>query len=800
MKKITVLFVIVVMTPVLAFSQYSIEGRVTDQTTGETLSGAHIVVNGTFLTTISDPDGLYKISNLKKGTYDLMVSYIGYKTQHIEVQLDHSLTLNIQMIPSPITEETVIIKATRANEKIPETYTNVTRKEINEVNLGKDMPFILSMTPSLTMTSDAGNDIGYSAIQIRGTDITRINVTINGVPLNDAESQDVYWVDLPDLATSVQDIQIQRGVGTSTNGDAAFGASVNIQTAVLHPEPYANLDNNLGSFHSVRNSLTAGTGLIKDKFAFDTRLSRITSAGYIDRASSDLRSYFLTGGYYGNKTILKINVFSGLEKTYQAWGGVPSNVIDTNRTYNPEGEYINDEGKIDYYDNQTDNYKQDHVQVVLSQEIGHYFIFNLTLHHTHGIGYYESYMTDQKLSSYGPGIFIADSGVARSDLIRQKWLDNLFSGCVFSILYNDHKRTSLTLGGSWNTYDGEHYGHVIWARDAIVRDKEIKYYSDTGDKTDGNIFAKMEYTLATKLNLYGDVQFRNIEYKLKGTDDKLRNVTQSHRYTFFNPKLGLIYTITDKHKAYFSFGIANREPNRRNYLDADSSRQPSPERLNDFELGYQFSLPHFKLGVNLYYMDYNDQLVLTGEINNVGDPIMVNVPKSYRAGIETTAGAYILKNLQWNANASFSRNKILDFTEYIDNWDTGGQDSKFLGTTDLSFSPDLIINNIFNYEPLKNLNFILSSKYVGKQYIDNTSSNHRKLDPYFINNLIIRYDIKTTIIKNIGISFMINNLFSAKYEANAWIYRYIYEGKEQYMDGYFPQAGINFMAGLNLQF
>jgi iron complex outermembrane receptor protein len=784
--------------PLITDAQFEISGTITDKTTGNNLSGAHLTLVGTFKKTLSDPFGNFAFTDLKKGEYTLSVTYLGYQKSEQQIELIRDTSLIITLLPDTIMVDEVIIRSTRADVISPETYTNINRKEINETNLARDLPFLLNSTPSVTTTSDAGNGIGYTGIQIRGTDMTRINITINGIPLNDPESQDVFWVDLPDFASSADNIQVQRGVGTSTNGAAAFGASVNIQSLILQSEPYAQLQGVYGSFNTLKTNLMAGTGLIRDKFTFDARLSKITSDGYIDRASSDLGSFFVSGGFYSDKTILKVNIFSGKEKTYQAWEGVPSNVLDTNRTYNPAGLYV--DGQVKYYDNQTDNYDQTHFQLLLSQQMGQLFTLNLAAHYTKGKGYYESYMTDQKLSKYGEGIFIADTGTLYSDLIRQKWLDNDFSGMTFSLLYTEHKRINITFGGALNTYNGDHYGYVIWTKKALVKDMERPYYKSTGKKTDANVYLKANYSLTRKINLLADLQFRKVNYSIEGIDDKLLNIDQHPTFNFFNPKLGASYAFNDMHKVYFSFGIANREPNRRNYLDADQGYQPVAEKLSDYELGYDLSFERTKIGLNLYYMDYKNQLVLTGEINNVGDPIMVNVPKSYRAGIELSAGYLILNNLEWQANLTLSRNKIKNFTEFIDNWDTGGQDSQYIGTTDLSFSPDIIVNNSFRFEPVKHLVLTLESKYVSKQFIDNTSDENQILKPYFINNLRINYDIPMTVFKNIGLTLMANNIFNVNYETNAWIYKYRYEGREQYMDGYFPQAGINFMAGLTLLF
>ncbi len=800
MKRLIVFVAFLACLPFLTFSQYTISGIVYDKETKTTLAGAHVIMPGTFKSTISGTKGEFKISGLQKGEITLKITYMGYKSFIGEYYLQGDLIKHVELEKSPIMQDAVIIKATRAYDRTPVVYSTLTKKEIKKVNLGKDLPYLLKFGPSVTITSDAGNDVGYSSIRIRGTDMRGINVTINGIPLNDPESHNVFWVDLPDFSSSVENIQIQRGVGTSTNGAAAFGASINIQTNSLEAEPYAAVNTSFGSFNTYKNNLALGTGLIGDKFSFDARISKIVSDGYIDRASSDLTSLFASGAFYGKSTLLKINYFTGKEKTYQAWEGVPSDSLKTNRTYNPAGAYFDDNGSVQYYDNQTDNYKQDNFQLTIAQELGSKFLINLATHYTKGKGYYESYKTDQKLEKYGEEYFISDSSVTRSDLVRQKWLDNDFSGITFSGIYDSKRKLKLTIGGAWNTYSGDHFGYVIWAKEALIKNKDKQYYFNNGKKTDMNVFAKVDYAIGNKLNIYGDIQYRYIDYLVKGTHDNLMVIDHNPLFNFFNPKMGLFYVISDKHKTFFSFAIANREPSRRNYIDADPGKTPTYETLYDYELGYDYSSAKARAGLNLYYMDYNNQLVLTGEINNVGDPIMVNVPASFRMGIEINAAAKIFNFLSWDINLTVSRNQIKNFTEYIDNWDTWTQESIVLGTTDLSFSPGIITTNRFTFEPTPGLDITIASKYVGKQYIDNTSSDERKLNAYFINDLILNYHLNTSLLKELGINLIVSNIFNEKYETNAWIYRYIMEGKERYMDGYFPMAGFNFQAGVFVKF
>jgi iron complex outermembrane receptor protein len=785
------------------YSQVTVSGIITDKTAGTFLSGAHVSVENTFITVLSGTDGKYRISGLKAGLQTFHVSYMGFSTIVAPMVLKQDTLINFPMETNAILGEEVNIIATRAHDKTPTTYSTLSPAEIEKVNLGQDLPFIIENTPSVVVTSDAGTGIGYTGINIRGSDLTRINVTLNGIPVNDAESQGVWFVDLPDLASSSNSIQVQRGVGTSTNGAGAFGASINIQTNPLTPDPYGELTSSGGSFNTLKNTFRFGTGLIKDRFAFDGRISRITSDGYIDRAFSKLTSFALSGGYYGKKTTLKFNVFSGYEKTYQAWEGVPKDSLATNRTYNPAGQYTDANGNIHYYDNQTDNYTQTHYQLLFSQEINRNVNLNAGLHYTKGFGYYESYAPSQSFSSYGLKNVIGNDTITSTDLVNQKWLDNDFYGITFSGNYSNQAKLKVTVGGAWNTYYGKHYGKVIWAQYASDGDSQRHWYDGTGTKKDFNIFTKVSYQVLRKLNLFADLQYRYIFYTLGGTLEDLRSLDQHHAFDFFNPKLGVYFDLSNKQNIYFSFAVGNREPNRNNYEVAEPSNFPTNETVNDWELGYNLKLPNFMAGINLYYMDYLNQLVLTGKINSVGEAIMTNVPKSYREGIEITAGANIFRWLKWDINSTFSLNKIRDFTEYVDAYDAAGnftgQISTFHGNTDLSFSPGVILQNNIKFIPLKNLSLTITSRYIGKQYIDNTSNNNRILEPYFINSILAAYTIKTHWIREIGFSLMANNIFSNRYETNAWVYPYYQDGTLYESNGYFPQALLNFLFGITLK-
>ncbi len=777
-------------------AQQSLTGTIYDMNSGEILPGAHIVLENTYLTAISGTDGTYNFHRLKKGNYTVNVSYVGYESIHRDITLEGDMKEDFRLTPTAIMQDEVVIRGIRTFKQDPPSMSNINEKEISNENLGQDLPYILALSPSTVITSDAGNGVGYTNMRIRGTDVSGINIMVNGIPLNDPESHGVFWVNMPDLASSVNNLQIQRGVGTSTNGAAAFGASINIQTKQYSADPYAEINSSMGSYKTFKNTLKFGTGLIKGRWTVDGRVSLITSDGYIDRASSNLKSFYLSGAYHGEKSLYRINIFSGKEKTYQSWYGVPKDSLKTNRTYNP---YT--------YENQTDNYQQDHFQFFYAREINKSWRLNAALFYIRGRGYYESYKDDKSFLSYGlPDIMIGGDTITNTDLVQQKWLDNHFYGLTWSVNYKKDK-LDLVLGGGGNQYDGDHFGEIIWAQYASNMDKDYEWYRNNGLKTDMNFYAKANYQVLEKLNVYADLQYRIINYKIKGTHDDLRDISQEHDFNFFNPKFGLVYDINAKHRTYFSFGVANREPNRSVYRDASPGEEPTYETLYDYELGYKFSSTHIAFSGNLFYMDYNNQLVLTGKINNVGAPVMTNVKDSYRAGIELQAGIRLAKRLTWDLNASFSQNKINNFIAYVDNWDYWDdpdnqvyQYTDTIGTTDISFSPSITAGSLLNYEVIDDLHLSLVSNYVGKQYVDNTSNEDRKLNPYFLNDFRVQYTLRTNLIKEINFHFQLNNIFNVEYESNAWVYRYVSGGQESAQDGYFPQAPINYFVGIGLKF
>jgi iron complex outermembrane receptor protein len=788
--------------PGVVFSQYILSGKVTDIDSGEGLPGAHVSLLESGLNTVTDVQGMYNVEGLAAGTYTIEVSFVGYKKEVLTVELKANRVMDVQLTYTSVMGDEFIVRSTRVDENSPTAYSMIDRRQISESNTGQDLPYILQLSPSVVTTSDAGGGIGYTGIRIRGTDITRINVTMNGVPVNDPESHAVYFVDLPDLASSVDNIQVQRGVGTSVNGAAAFGASINIQTTNLKQDPYGELSSLAGSFNTFKNSARFGSGLIDGKWAFDGRFSAISSDGYVDRGWSDLSSFYLSGGYYGKKTILKAIVTSGREKTYQAWYGTPLDSLSANRTYNPSGEMYGPDGSIvGYYDNQTDNYKQDYYQLHFVQKLNDNLDLSSALFYTRGKGYYESYRNMDTYAEYGfEDVIIGGDTIRETNLVRQKWLDNDFYGMNLAINYN-RNRLKVTLGGGYNYYEGAHFGYIIWAEHSSDSFINKPWYENTGNKSDYHLFGKVNYLVGASLSLYADFQYRGIDYHIDGIHDNLRDLTQSHSFGFFNPKAGVHYSVNERNAFYASVAVANREPNRNAYRDADPGQEIRPERLVDYEAGYRFTGQRASLQGNMYYMDYTDQLVLTGQINNVGDAILVNVPESYRAGFELVAGWQVAKALRWEFNATWSSNKIKNFVSYTDDWDAWPEQKvEELGTTDISFSPDLTAGSILTWEVLRNFKASLISNYVGRQYIDNTSSKDRSLDPYFINNLRFNYTVKTKLLREIEFMLSLNNIFNEEYETNAWVYRYIYDGAEYEMNGYFPQARIHLFGGVSLRF
>lgn len=665
----------------------------------------------------------------------------------------------------------VLVSAVRVTAKTPVTFSNLDKKDIKYRNLGQDIPILMNYLPSVVTTSDAGNGFGYTGIRVRGSDATRVNVTINGIPYNDAESQGTFWVNMPDFASSVESLQLQRGVGTSTNGSSAFGASLNMLTDNYASKANGEVSSSYGSFNSRKNTVKFSTGLLNDHFELAGRLSTLKSDGYIDRASSDLKSYFLQGTYVGKTTLIKALVFGGTEKTYQSWNGIDGETLNTNRTFNSAGMYTDEAGNVRFYDNETDNYQQDHYQLHWNESFSDKWSTNLAVHYTKGKGYYENYKEDADMAEYG---LLPVDAIATTDLVRQKWLDNDFYGTTFSVKYKDEK-FDVIFGGGWNKYEGDHYGKVIWARYASQSELGDHYYDDFSTKTDGNIFAKANYQFTEKLSFYGDLQYRNVQYKANSIETGLVD----DNFNFFNPKAGLNYEINQKNTLYFSYARANREPNRTDYEGGNVK----PEKLNDFELGWRFNSDKFQLNSNFYYMAYKDQLILTGTLDDVGSPIRSNSEKSYRLGFEVDATIKLSEKFMLRPNFTLSSNKNVDLAVEGQNY----------GTTSIAYSPEVIAGNIIVYSPIENLHISLLQKYVGEQYMNNIELPEAKLADYFVNDLNVSFEIKPkSIFKSIMITGLVNNILDKKYVSNGYMYDvYPY---------YYPQAGINFLAGLTLKF
>ena len=708
--------------------------------------------------------------------------------------------------------EEVQVKGVNAGEKTPVSYTNLSEKEIEKTNLGQDLPYLISLTPSVISSSDAGAGIGYTYMTIRGSDANRINVTINGIPLNDSESQGVWWVNMPDFTSSVSNIQIQRGVGTSKNGGSAFGASVNLQTNGLIKNKYLNTSNTLGSFNTVKNNIEFGTGLLDNNLSFDGRVSRINSDGYIDRSFSDLKSFYLSGGYYGKSSTIKAIVFTGHERTYQAWYGVPKTYLNTNRTFNPYN-----------YENEVDDYGQTHFQLHYNEQINNKTFLNLTTHYTQGSGYYEQYKGSEynSLINFGAEATLADYGISdttingdtisTTNLVRRKWLDNDFYGFTFSLNHSSNK-INFILGGAANSYSGAHFGRVVSTE--IHGDLDHEYYRNDATKNDMNIYLRTDYTITNKLNAYLDLQTRFVNYTFEGFNENGDIANQTVDLKFFNPKYGLFYSLSNNSSFYVSYSEGKREPNRNDYIESSPNSRPKPEILFDTELGYRYNSKYINLGINLYNMDYKNQLVNTGEINDVGASVHSNIDESYRRGVEIETNLKLSRKLNWSGNITFSENKIVAHSEYIDNWDTWGKDTINYQNTDISFSPNIIAKSQLSYD-LGNLQASWIIKHIGNQYIDNSQSLDRMLEKYTLNNILFSYDINLGDIKNAKITLLVNNILNKEYINRAWIYRFSSEGwdptsgedSDPYINkdsdgynmiGYFPQATRNYLLGLTL--
>tara|TARA_R100000935_G_scaffold27288_1_gene47382 strand:+ start:57332 stop:59509 length:2178 start_codon:yes stop_codon:yes gene_type:complete len=695
------------------------------------------------------------------------------------------------------TLEEVLIQSVRVKADSPITHSNLSAEDIEKRNLGQDIPILLNYLPSVVTTSDAGAGVGYTYIRVRGSDASRINVTLNGIPFNDAESQGTFFVNLPDFSSSVQSLQLQRGVGTSTNGSGAFGASLNLLTDAVSEEAYGEIANSFGSFNTRKHSVKFSTGLLNEHFEISGRLSNIASDGYVDRATSDLKSYFLQAAFKDNNTLIKAITFGGREETYQAYYGIDAETLATDRTFNPAGLYTDEDGNIQFYDNEVDNYAQDHYQLLWNQRYNNNWSSNVALNYTYGRGYFEQYKEDEDFETYGfEPIVIGETTINTTDLVRRRWLDNDFYAVNANINYKDTS-WDISSGLFYSLYDGDHYGEVIWAQFAGGSEIRDRYYFGTGDKSEFTIFGKATYRINDQWSVFGDLQGRFVAYKADGTTSDLIVLNDEQTYEFFNPKAGASFQLNKSNQFYASYGRANREP-RRSDFEQDIF---TAETLDDFELGWRFGSPNVSVNSNLFYMNYQNQLVLTGALDDVGQPLRETSGNSYRLGLEVDAEITILDNLKALPNIALSTNKNQDFFFSRDGQLTN------LGNTNISYSPEIVAGNAILYSPVSNLEIGFLSKFVGEQFMGNIDSEASKLDSYFINDLNINYTLTNIpFVREVLLQGLVNNIFNVKYVSNGYFFTFdddfsnppavtTVEGA-----GFFPQATINFLVGATVKF
>lgn len=815
-KKIAKVFFATALTYSMSVQAQSVLSGQVRSTSGEPVPFAVIGIKNTQLAATSAADGSFKFKSLKNDVYIITTKSVGYLDKTDTLNLSGDFVFNPVLLESNKQLDEVVVNATRVDKNNGMAYSNVDAETLKKQNLGQDAPYMLNQLSNVVVNSDAGNGVGYTSLRIRGSDATRINVTINGVPVNDAESQGTFWVNMPDLTSSVNNIQVQRGVGASSNGAGAFGASINFQTNDLKDKPYANVTSTGGSFGTFRNTLAAGTGLLNNKFTLDARASNITSDGYIDRAKSNLQSYYIAGGYYGKKSVIKFINFLGQEKTYQAWNYVLEDSIKKgNRTYNSCGEYYDANGNLKYYKNETDNYKQNNFQLHFIHQVNSKMSFNITGHYTKGAGYYEQYKNPKKedlagssgasFSTYGlSDVMIGGDTITKTNLIRRLWLDNDFAGGIFNFNYTANSQLMFTLGGGYNSYFGKHIGKIVWAQYASTAEIDHEYYKNSANKNDGNVYLKTNYKPVSNLNVFLDLQVRKVDYRFLGFNDSLVEKMQNQTYTFFNPKLGLSYDASKQLNIYASFAMGNKEPNRDDFVQSSPRSRPKPEQLMDIEAGLKYALKKFYFAANFYNMQYKDQLVLNGQINNVGAYNRMNVASSFRRGIELEFNAALNKYLALGANLALSQNKIKNFVEYVDSsnadYSVYTQYKKEYKNTDISFSPNVVSSVVLTIKPIKGMEISLINKYVGRQFLDNTSNTKRSINPYNVVDARINYTIKTKLIPEISFMLAVYNVLNKKYETNGYTFSY-YTDATLYTYNYLsPAAPANFLGGVSLKF
>ena len=778
-------------------AQFFIKGLVLSSSDYRPVANCNISLNkadGTFMQKVfTDKNGYFILTNLPEGDYKLSVYATGFKISDMEIRLvQNKADIIFELKPLQVVSDEIIVESIKNKKQFNSTHTNLEKEEIKKLNIVQDLPVILSTTPAAVSTSDAGAGIGYSGIRIRGVDATRINVTINGVPYNDAESHAVFWVDLPDLAGNVNSIQVQRGVGSSTNGSAAFGSSINIETTKSSMEPYALFTSAYGSFNTFKNSIKFGTGILRNHWTCEGSLSMIKTDGYIDRASSKLGSGYGTVTRYGDKSLLKFIMMSGAETTYQSWYGVPQDSLKINRTYN-----------LYNYKNQTDNYSQTHYQLLYSYAFNKTLNLNTVLHYTKGKGYYENYNGNAVLKNYGmTNYFDADSTLmTTADLVDRKWLDNDFYGIVSSVIYKQ-KKYEVNAGVSYNMYTGQHYNEVTWA-DVWTAPKPngiyepFRYFNDKGVKNDGNIYGKIFYNYSRHISLFADMQLRILNYNFN--DAVEANITKN--YIFFNPKFGFNYLFNDSSSFMVYFGRSSHEPTRDEFIRSTAASLPKAEHLNDIEIGYTKNYKGWKFMANFYNMNYNNQLVLTGKLNNVGNPVRENVKHSYRRGIEILLQRRFNGGFSINANCTYAKSGIRNYKEYLYDYARDIMYTNTYKSTAISFSPDLIFGSSLKYTTQKHFELELISKYVSRQFLDNTASSERELKAYFINDFYLRYHfVNQKLVNDLNLCGVIYNLFNTLYESNGASYAEMSNGKRVNYNYYFPQAPQHFAIMLQVKF
>lgn len=811
-----------------AWAQGPVAGTITDARTGEALPGATIFLDGAAIG-VTNAAGAFNLSAVPAGSHALRITFLGYEPLAQPVQgQPASQQLNARLQPGGVLTGEALVTATRASDRTATVYTNLSKQDLGKRNFGQDLPYLLDQTPSVVVTSDAGAGVGYTDIRIRGTSSTGINTTINGVPLNDPESHGSFLVNLPDLASSINSIQVQRGVGTSQNGSAAFGASLNISTLDVRREAYAETQNSYGSFNTWKNNVSFGTGLVGKYFTFDGRLSRIASDGYMNRAASDLKSYYFAAGYQQKNTLLKFITFSGREKTYQAWNGVPEPALTGDRallqTFIDNGELsaadaaraLQEGRRYSYYtyDNQTDNYQQNHYQLHLSQGLGSDWNLGAALHLTRGFGYYENYRTGRRFTDYGlPNVVVGGDTLTKTNLIDRKWLDNYFYGGTFALNYQPRANDKLqaTLGGGWNRFDNDHYGEIIWAQYASTSFPGQRYYDNTARKTDFNAYARATYQALPWLGLYADAQVRRIIYKIDGVEDEQNDVTTRANYTFFNPKAGATASLGHGQQLYASFAVGQREPIRADFTDRQAGYAPAQaERLNDFEAGYRLTRADLsflgprtavRIEANYFDMTYRNQLVATGQLNDVGTALRTNVARSYRRGVELTGFIAADDKISLSSTLTLSRNRILDYHEVTYDSNYAPVVAAEGRNTTISYSPSAVSAHTLEGQPLKGLRVAALYKTVSRQYLDNSTDNRRSLAGYQVLDLRLRYALHPAFMKEIELALLVSNVLNTKYSANGYTYSYIgASGQSETFNWYYPQATRNFLASVNLRF